>query len=52
LTHFSQRYDSAEPVLAEARAIHGDVVAAEDGLVVPLRTRRELRAEAGELEAH
>ncbi|MBL8859560.1 MAG: ribonuclease Z [Planctomycetes bacterium] len=51
LTHFSQRYESSEPFLAEARAIHGDVVAAEDGLVVPLRTRRELRAEAAELEA-
>ena len=51
LTHFSQRYESAEPFLEEAGAIHGDVVAAEDGLVVPLRPRRELRAEALEREA-
>lgn len=52
LTPFSQRYESTDPFLAEARAIHDDVVAAADGLVVPLRTRRELRAEAFDVESH
>jgi ribonuclease Z len=31
LTHFSQRYPSAKPFVAEAREVHGDVVAARDG---------------------
>ena len=41
LTHFSQRYgDSAEPFLAEAAAVHDDVVAAEDGMRVAVPKRR------------
>jgi ribonuclease Z len=40
LTHFSQRYASVEPFLAEARAVHDDVLAAVDGAVVPLPPRR------------
>lgn len=36
LTHFSQRYPSTEPFLAEARAIHPDVVVAKDGKRVPI----------------
>jgi ribonuclease Z len=31
LTHFSQRYASTEPFVAEAQAIHPDVVAVNDG---------------------
>lgn len=41
LTHFSQRYgDSGEPFLREAEELHGDVVAAEDGMRVPVPRRR------------
>ena len=36
LTHFSQRYPSTEPFVAEARAIFENVVAAKDGKRVPL----------------
>jgi ribonuclease Z len=36
LTHFSQRYSSTEPFLAEAQAIHQDVVAVNDGDAVGL----------------
>ncbi len=39
LTHFSQRYPSSEPFLAEASAIHPDVVAVEDGQRVPVPKR-------------
>ena len=41
LTHFSQRYRSSEPFLAEASAIHSDVVAVEDGQRVPVPARRD-----------
>ncbi len=40
LTHFSQRYTSLEPFLAEAGAIHPDVVAVVDGQRVPVPKRR------------
>ena len=40
LTHFSQRYAETEPFVAEAREIHADVIAAEDGRVVALPPRR------------
>ncbi len=41
LTHFSQRYPSTEPFLAEARPIFENVVAAKDGKRVPIpRDRR------------
>lgn len=36
LTHFSQRYQSLEPFLEEARAIHDDVVVAKDGKRFPV----------------
>lgn len=36
LTHFSQRYPSVEPFLAEARPIFPNVVAAKDGKRVPI----------------
>ncbi|MEQ9503409.1 MAG: ribonuclease Z [Deltaproteobacteria bacterium] len=36
LTHFSQRYPSVEPFLAEARPIFENVVAAKDGKRVPI----------------
>lgn len=40
LTHFSQRYPRVERFLEEASAIHGDCVAARDGLRVPVPRRR------------
>lgn len=40
LTHFSQRYPSLEPFVAEASAIHPDVVAVVDGQRVPVPKRR------------
>jgi ribonuclease Z len=40
LTHFSQRYQSTKPFLAEAKVLHEDVVAARDGDVVPVPKRR------------
>ncbi|HJL16081.1 MAG TPA: ribonuclease Z [Sandaracinaceae bacterium LLY-WYZ-13_1] len=40
LTHFSQRYGSLKPFLAEARALHDDVVAVRDGDRVPVPKRR------------
>lgn len=39
LTHFSQRYPSVEPFLAEAQQIHDHVVAVRDGDVVPVPKR-------------
>ena len=41
LTHFSQRYGSLKPFLAEARALHDDVIAVRDGdrVAVPKRTK-------------
>ncbi len=36
LTHFSQRYSDTSAFVAEAREIHDDSVAAEDGLRVPV----------------
>lgn len=39
LTHFSQRYGNTDAHLAEASALHPDVVAAHDGLVVPVPPR-------------
>jgi ribonuclease Z len=41
LTHFSQRYTSTKPFLAEARVLHDDVVAARDGDVIPVPKRRK-----------
>jgi ribonuclease Z len=42
LTHFSQRYQSTEPFLEEARPIHANVVAAKDGKRIPIeRTKRD-----------
>lgn len=40
LTHFSQRYTGSAPFREAAAAIHGDVIAAEDLLVVPVPPRR------------
>lgn len=40
LTHFSQRYTDGEPFVAEASAIHPDVVAARDADVLPIPRRR------------
>lgn len=40
LTHFSQRYPDVAPLLAEAAAIHPDVVAVADGDVVAVPPRR------------
>ncbi|MCA8942673.1 MAG: ribonuclease Z, partial [Planctomycetes bacterium] len=40
LTHFSQRYHDVEPFVAEAREVHDDVVAAEDGLRIPVPAKR------------
>jgi ribonuclease Z len=37
LTHFSQRHPSVGPFLDEAGAVHGDVLAAEDGARIRLR---------------
>ncbi len=41
LTHFSQRHPETDEYLAEALAVHHDVVAAHDGLrvAVPARSR-------------
>lgn len=39
LTHFSQRYGSLKPFLAEARELHHDVVAVRDGDRVPVPKR-------------
>jgi ribonuclease Z len=39
LTHFSQRYGSLKPFLAEARALHDDVHAVRDGDRVPVPKR-------------
>jgi ribonuclease Z len=46
LTHFSQRYGSTKPFLAEAREIHDDVVAVRDGdrVSVPKRKKKGRRA--------
>jgi ribonuclease Z len=41
LTHFSQRYITLEGFAAEASALHGDVVVAEDLTRVPVPRRRE-----------
>lgn len=42
LTHFSQRYQSVEPFLEEARPIFENVVAAKDGKRIPIeRIKRE-----------
>lgn len=40
LTHFSQRYTSLDPFVAEAGAIHPDVVVAQDGMRIPVPKRR------------
>lgn len=40
LTHFSQRYTDLEPLLAQAREEHDDVVLAEDLARVPVPRRR------------
>jgi ribonuclease Z len=39
LTHFSRRYPSASAFVVEARRIHGNVVAAEDGLRIKIMSR-------------
>lgn len=39
LTHFSQRYPRVEPFLEEASRIHPDVIAAKDGIRVPVPPR-------------
>ncbi len=41
LTHFSQRYGSTKPFVAEAREVHDDVVAVRDGdrVAVPKRVK-------------
>jgi ribonuclease Z len=41
LTHFSQRYFSSEPFAEEASAIHGDVIAADDLVRVPVPRREK-----------
>lgn len=42
LTHFSQRYQSTEPFLEEARPIFANVVAAKDGKRIPIeRPKRD-----------
>ena len=41
LTHFSQRYGDLEPLLAQARAVHDDVVLARDLARVPVPARRD-----------
>ncbi|MCA9718063.1 MAG: ribonuclease Z [Myxococcales bacterium] len=41
LTHFSQRYTSTEPFLAEARPIHSNTIAVRDGDVIPIPRRRK-----------
>ena len=42
LTHFSQRYQSTEPFLEEARPIFPNVVAAKDGKRIPIeRPKRD-----------
>ncbi|MEQ1506997.1 MAG: ribonuclease Z [Myxococcota bacterium] len=43
LTHFSQRYPSVEPFVEEAREVHPNVVAAQDGSRVGLRPDRNPR---------
>ncbi|MCB9654500.1 MAG: ribonuclease Z [Deltaproteobacteria bacterium] len=40
LTHFSQRYQSLDPFLKEARAIHPNVVVAKDGRRIPIPRRQ------------
>ncbi len=40
LTHFSQRYSETDDFIAEASAIHPDVVAAEDGMVIGIERDR------------
>ncbi|MFP5347007.1 MAG: ribonuclease Z [Actinomycetes bacterium] len=40
LTHFSQRYENLEPLLAQARAVFTDVVLAQDLMRVPVPRRR------------
>ncbi len=42
LTHFSQRYLDTEPFLAEASALHSDVVVADDLVRVPAPARHEV----------
>jgi ribonuclease Z len=37
LTHFSTRYDDTEPLLKEAKTIHGSVIAAEDLLEIEIK---------------
>lgn len=40
LTHFSQRYGTLEPFVAEASAVHPNVVAVRDGDVIEMPKRR------------
>jgi len=42
LTHFSQRYETTEGFVKEAKAIHPDVVAAHDGAHIPLPRRKRI----------
>ena len=41
LTHFSQRYGSLKPFLAEARELHDDVYAVRDGDRVSVPKRKK-----------
>ena len=43
LTHFSQRYSATEPFVAEAQAIHQDVVAVNDGDAVDVAAETVIR---------
>ena len=37
LTHFSARYEDADELVTEAKAVHGSVIAAKDLLEIPIR---------------
>ena len=47
LTHFSQRYETLEGFVDEARPIHANVIALEDGTAVAV-SRRDVKAGAAE----
>lgn len=42
LGHFSQRYPDEDVFAREARAFHSDVIAARDGLVIPMPRRKRI----------
>ncbi|MGI0069302.1 MAG: ribonuclease Z, partial [Nitrosopumilaceae archaeon] len=37
LTHFSARYDDAEELVKEAKAVHGSVIAAKDLMEIEIK---------------